>query len=475
MRRISARRFDALCYVRAPHMHLMAREVRHYESQDRTNLAIVVLDYTDRDFGFIILGRDSRELFRAIEVSSDWFPNPDLAEEALSLAIQKYEGDGQACYPQDDETGSPHNIYEPRVSPEKQHQYFKVLVEEPRMEAARRIIQEIAFSFVDVDGNYIEQFQSTAFDQRLWELFLYVLFHKELFEIDNTQSAPDFHLKKFGEELFVEAVTVGANPDFDVVADTPAMVAELSKDYAPIKFGSALFSKINRKRQYWELPHVAGKPFVLAVHDYHGLADGLNLGSMTWTRAGLVNYLYGVRDEVETRDGEIVGPKMIVGRSGLEPARRKIHEHRFKHKVIPSRFFDQPNAENVSGVLFSNGATITTFNRMGKISGLGGADVKMIRTGIWVGDDGVTTFPFAEDVDGEDYDEAWGDTVTLFHNPRAKHPIDPDLFPEIGHAVFDPIAFEVKYSLPPKHVMSSSTMVIAPTPNENEAPAANDP
>lgn len=30
--------------------------------------------------------------------------------------------------------------------------------------------------YEDVDGNFVEQFQSSAFDARLWELYLYAMF-----------------------------------------------------------------------------------------------------------------------------------------------------------------------------------------------------------------------------------------------------------------------------------------------------------
>ena len=62
---------------------------------------------------------------------------------------------------------------------------------------------------------------------------------------------------------------VDTGPDFDVPRPESAQeVLELSKDYLPTKFGSALYSKLNREKKYWELDHVAGHPFVLAVHDY---------------------------------------------------------------------------------------------------------------------------------------------------------------------------------------------------------------
>lgn len=462
MKQITARRFDALCYVRAPYMHLMAAEVRHYETADLTNLGLVVFDRTDRDFGYIILGRDQRKIFRALEVGDAWFRTPDEAEAALKESIQRYESDGMTAYPQGDEIKPTLDIFESVVPEQHQHQYFKALIDSDHREAARNLIQEIAYSFVDVDGNYVEQFQSTGFDQRLWELFLYVLFHKAGFEIDNSHPVPDYSLSKFGLSVFVEAVTVGQNPDFDVPANSAAEIAELSKDYMPIKFGSPLFKKLSRKTKYWDLPHVAGHPFVLAIHDYHGLATQDTPGSMTWSRAGLVNYLYGVRDDVVV-DGDRVSPRMVVGRTGLEPAIRVVAEHTHKTKTIPSRFFAQPGAENVSAVLFSNGATITTFGRMGKIAGLGNANVKMLRMGTWISEDQVSSEPFVTDVDSEDYDEGWGDTVTMFHNPWAKFPVPDELFPTISHAIFDPITCRVHYKFTTKHVLTSVTNVIVPT------------
>ena len=442
-------------------MNVMAAEVRHYETNDKSNLGIVVFDKTDSDFGYIILGRDARKIFRCLEVGNEFYSSADKAEQALREAIKPYVSDRMSEYPQGDEVKPTLDIFTPIVTDDKQHDYFKVLASNEMRSAARNLIQEIAYSFVDVDGNYIEQFQSTGFDQRLWELFLYVLFHKMGFEIDSSKSVPDFSLSRFGMPVFVEAVTVVQNADFDVSANTAAEIAELSKDYMPITFGSPLFKKLSRKKKYWDLPHVAGHPFVLAIHDYHGLATSDSPGSMTWSRAALVNYLYGVRDDVVI-DGGTVKPKMVIGKEGLEPAIKIIFEHTYGKKTIPSRFFAQPDAEHVSAVLFSNGATITTFGRMGKISGLGDHDVKMLRMGTWITNDRGTAVPFVTDVDANDNDEAWGDTVTMFHNPWAKNPIPVELFPNISHAIFDPMTNQVRYRFVPKHVLTSVTNVIVP-------------
>ncbi|WP_279497938.1 hypothetical protein [Aeromonas veronii] len=75
---------------------------------------------------------------------------------------------------------------------------------------------------------------------------------------------------------------------------------------------------------------------------------------MTWSRTALSEYLYGMRNRI------------IDGK----PNSHKIKTHRWNGKEIPSGFFYQEQAENISAVMFSNQATIPKFNRMGKIAGL---------------------------------------------------------------------------------------------------------
>lgn len=81
---------------------------------------------------------------------------------------------------------------------------------------------------------------------------------------------------------------------------------------------------------------------------------------MTWSRTALVNYLYGM--EAKLKNGS--------------PVLSKISKHKWRGKVIPSGFFfNSENSKYVSGVLFSYQATLTKFNRMGKLGGLGGSTV----------------------------------------------------------------------------------------------------
>ena len=70
---------------------------------------------------------------------------------------------------------------------------------------------EIAYSFEDADGNYVQQFQTAAFDARLWELFIYAFLHENQFFIDRGFAAPDYLCKKHGRTIFLEAVDRESN------------------------------------------------------------------------------------------------------------------------------------------------------------------------------------------------------------------------------------------------------------------------
>ena len=55
----------------------------------------------------------------------------------------------------------------PVVSNDKLHPAFKGLLEQDGYSPARGIIRELFASFVDPDGNFVEQFQTMGFDARI--------------------------------------------------------------------------------------------------------------------------------------------------------------------------------------------------------------------------------------------------------------------------------------------------------------------
>jgi len=62
----------------------------------------------------------------------------------------------------------------------------------------------------DRDPNFVEQLQTTGFDARLSELYLFTAFDAAGFDVGWEDEAPDFVLAGHGHEWAVEATT--ANP-----------------------------------------------------------------------------------------------------------------------------------------------------------------------------------------------------------------------------------------------------------------------
>jgi len=461
IREITRRQFDAYCYVRNPFLRTFSDEAAWFEAFDRKVLGVIVVDYIDGDYGHLVLGRDKRNIFRPIKLPEQFFDDISDAKKSLIDAFKEFENDGETHYPQGDEKQLPHDIFKVQLKDEKKlHYYFNLLVTQERFEAARNLIQEIAFSYVDVDGNYIKDFQSVGFDRRLWELYVYMYLHSAGFSIDNSFQAPDYVVDYFGSPLCIEAVTVNASEQFDEKNPTNAKEAHLLRlDYMPIKFGSPLTSKLAKK--YWEKEHVKGKPLIFAIHDYHQAADLKNPGSMTWSRFALCDYLYGVRPKCREEEDKFVA-EYTKDETGVKAILEKIESHNWKGKSIPSNFFKLPEAENVSGILFSNNGTITTFNRMGKLAGLGSKDYKMIRMGYKFNPDNFATEPtaFSIDIDDPNYEEAWADGLILYHNPYAKFPVDPECFPDISQVWFDPEKNVIREYVQRGNVFSSLTMVV---------------
>ncbi|MFC2176084.1 hypothetical protein ACFLR1_03855 [Bacteroidota bacterium] len=460
--RVTKRHFDAHFYTKNASLRGLAREVSWFKGIKGKILGAVFQDQVDRDYGYVVLGRDALKRFRTIEMGAEFFSTPEQAEQTIVSAMKEFEKDGKTIYHQGDEVDKPLELLIPVVKSEQQHPYFKILVSEKRFEAASHLIRELAYGFTDVDGNYIKDFQSTWFDARLWELFLYAYFQSSGFHLHNQYAFPDFVIDRFGDALCVEAVTVNSNPDFDEDhPQTQKEILRLLRDYMPIKFGSPLYSKL--KKAYWKHSHVKGKPLVFAIHDYHIQASIEGLGSMTWSRSAISDYLYGHRVDYEL-DGN---DKLAVNKADDgRPMVHKIESHSWKHKTIPSGFFFQDECENVSAVLFANSATLTTFNRRGKLAGLGSDNVRMIRYCAITNPEPSSIYPFLKvfDVDDPDYEEGWGDGLIMYHNPVAKYPLNPSLFPEITHMFFEPSTMEFRMFLGECDILNSYTIVVAPKP-----------
>ena len=208
----------------------------------------------------------------------------------------------------------------------------------------------------------------------------------------------------------------------------------------PIRFGSPLFSKLEKK--YWNLPHVKGKALIFAIADFHEDV------SMIWSSTALINYLYGYKHHaLFDQNGNLM----------IKP--EKIDTHKLGKKEIPSGYFFQEDAENISAVLFSASGTISKFNRIGRQAGFKDRKTIMIRIGTFHDHDPNATVPrpFKYIVD-EKSNETWGEGISMFHNPNALHPVPEDIFPSIAHHHFSD--GQIISNIPEFHPYGSYTLNI---------------
>lgn len=387
-----------------------------------------MFDFSDSDYNPLILGRDEVGRFRAIDLSTSYAKFED-AENWLINSIKWLSGLNKRIFPQGD-PNEKMELFKELVPVEQQHPYFTALCNQKTLLSAKMLIQEIMPHFIDVDGNYIRQFQTTEFDQRLWELYLFCYFNEECLSIDRTKNAPDFILSNHIESVAVEATIVGRKKavsyfKFDEKPYIPEISEKELNNNMPLRFGSPLYSKLNHinkdKLHYWEYEHVKGKPFLIAIHDFH------DDHSMIWSHTALAKYLYGYEHDYEYIEGKLV----------IHP--RRI-ETLFKEDgtPIPSGFFFQPLAENISAILTTSIGTISKFNRLGRQAGFGDKSVKMIRHGTCHNHDPNASKPnmFSYEVN-ESTQETWGEGVSIYHNPKALIPLNEDIFPSAAHHYFD--------------------------------------
>ena len=305
--------------------------------------------------------------------------------------------------------------------PESQlHPGFATLRTREASLSARAALDDVFQTFTVAEGNFLKDFQTTGFDRRLFELYLYAYFSRTGFALDRKHVRPDFLVTRGALTVAVEATT--ANPSQSgPLAQSGTRIADLKtaqelSEYADgelaIRFGSALYAKL--KAEYWKEPHVAGRPFVIAIEAFH------DQEAHHFSDAPLVQYLYGLKGTaVMGADGSLA--------FGVTP----IAEHAKGSKVVPSGFFSQPDAEFVSAVLFTNSGTHAKFTRMGYQAGVGNDVLHVLRAGVAYDPEPSAMIPalFSYNLDSPPRVEPWGEGLVVVHNPNAKHPIPDRFFP----------------------------------------------
>lgn len=448
---ITQERFNSYFYGRTPYVQLFSTELEWlvFESGDVTLLATMIRCEIDKDFNAVILGRDLRRKFRAIDIIASKNSRNDLLAELDSHIDNLVASHVDGLFPQGDDVHGPFALFTHRLPPEKRNHYLQLLTEDPDYFPARVIMEELAYWFEDPDGTFIRAMQGNEFNSRLFELYLHAMFYELDFQFDRTHAQPDYLLSKGGNTVAVEAVTVA---EMDDASGRGAVMnkEELEKLQLhvelemPFRFARTLRKKVGHRPEpaklaYWELPHTKGHPFVIAVHDYSRTL------SMSFSEPALRGLLYGVA----IHDGKII----------------QIERHENEGKTISSNFFDHEDNRYVSAILLATQATLPKFNRMGRIAGLRSPTTFAFVHGIRTNEEGAPR-PFEALVEHPQYKEFWHEGVFLYHNPNAVTRLDPSLFPHVVHVSMDNEGM-LEY-MPPNYTLTSTTQMIRLDPGEVE-------
>lgn len=295
---------------------------------------------------------------------------------------------------------------------------FRLLRDSPGWECARKMLSDVYEQFSDPEGNFLEQFQTTGFNARFFELYLFAYFSRSGFAVDRGNVNPDFIVTRGDLTVAVEATTL--NPSTSgVLKEYSRKFSELRADEIDafrmgelcMRFGSALSSKM--KKRYWALAHCTNLPFVIAVEAFFD-PEALFLSD-----TALSAYAYGLsQSALWSPDAELIVQD------------EELNRHVVGAKEIPSKFFGQPETEHVSAIIFTNSGSNGKFARMGFQTGYGSKTVSIVRTGLSFNPhpDAMDPTLFSYSLDSPPFVESWGQGMVVLHNPSCLHPIDREFF-----------------------------------------------
>ena len=263
------------------------------------------------------------------------------------------------------------------------------------------------------DPQFVREFQTAGFDARVFELYIAATLRSLGFTIGCEGGRPDFHCRGSGLEFYVEAGTANSPGNPHPVATAEDYFRQFrsqteNPDEVAVRFGSVLRSKANMR--YQDLPHVVGKPIVMAVQAFFGP------GALLHNEIPLIRYLYDMALAEVDSAGVVIPTDAAVG------------HHIGDTKTIPSGWFEDEDAAYISAVMWSNTGTTGKFNRMAAGLGLGtpGWEIHRLGTELDPRTGATKPAPFVERV--APGGEPWEEGLVVMHNPNAKFPLAASAF-----------------------------------------------
>ncbi|MFH0297891.1 hypothetical protein AAFX91_11735 [Bradyrhizobium sp. 31Argb] len=261
----------------------------------------------------------------------------------------------------------------------------------------RAVLQGWADGFVDRDGKFVHEFQTT-YNSGFWELYLFAVLKELGIDVDFSHAAPDFVARDL--PLVIEA-TIASHAHDDVPEWEKTLAGITHDQLGPayvqsiIRLSNALLGKSKRYDSYSAKPFMAGRSYIIAISNY-GTQDFYMLGDVAMQRL-----LYDQYEE-----------KQVLKSNGAPVAVGLFRSDAFKH---------------ISGILYSTTATF------GKARALGNDEGDFVFQAVRIRNN---LEPVRIIAQKKDYKESLIDGLRLFTNPFAEHPVDLNWFDDPGVRIF---------------------------------------
>ena len=375
-------------------------------------------DSADGSFGVLVVRRRVDDVWTVVS-DDHGFASFDAAKAAVSDRLK--DGDPpEPLPPGERRRDSLRRIEGKELSPSFQS------ILRPTHTGAAWLLNQLYLSLPKPDANWVSDCQTSNFHTRLWEAQLLGSFREQGILVAQPVESPDFHLNnRAGDEAWVEAVTANPAVPYNHVNAKPMLAPADKEDLffgaAAERFAKTIGNKLQRR--YADLPHVAGKPFALAVADFQAGA------SMVWSRSSLLGYLYGEGARLNRRGGKAT-PEVFTAQALKGAA------------AFPAGLFTDERASELSAVIFTNACSIAKLNRYMITRGAPTAGRRVVRFGEFFDrrPKAYEDVPFRMDVASEEYRRLWPQQaeplsaeMEVFHNPFARHPLPFAIVPEATH------------------------------------------
>ncbi|MDC8012806.1 hypothetical protein [Tahibacter soli] len=301
------------------------------------------------------------------------------------------------------------DLFQPVVPVDKQHDIFRMLMH-PAHGPERAVIQGWAAGFLDRDGKFVKEFQTT-FQSSFWELYMHAVLKDMGMSLDYSFHAPDFVV--IAPTPFVMEATIASPPDGGAPAyglRKPAISDDFGEfnRQAILRLCNSFTSKVRKYRQHYAtLAHVRDRPYVIAIAPFdrpqaHFAAN-----------RPIMATLYGIYFD---EDATIAAQAENVIMRHIEAVTKNDNAN------VPVGMFSDETYKDVSAVVYGPLAT------WGKVRALADAPERNIEFTTFHPSNAPGLKPDVRTTMKAGYAEHLLDGLYVFHNPYAEQPLPADVF-----------------------------------------------